>query len=504
MNAFAAAHRRPAISGAFTACALAALASCGGGGAVDDTSPYTTDNSTARGTLVRNPPERVASWSAPVIADLLKALDNGDSLAAAAKDPVCDIDFHDLEYETVGVHDETAQVSGVLMVPKGSASACTGAKPIVLYAHGTSAERSYNLAAVSNTKNPAWTESLEVAAIFAAQGYIVIAPNYVGYDTSSLSYHPYLNADQQSKDMIDALTAARKALGHVAASTTVDNGELFVTGYSQGGHVAMATVRALQAAGQTVTAAAPMSGPYALLAFVDSVVMGHVGLSATEFMPLLTTSWQLSYGNLYSTTSDFYEDQYATGIESLLPSANSFDELVSAGKLPASALFSSNTPSTGDATLNDALAEPSDPVYSQGFGTPNLVRNSVRISYGRDALDNPDGARTSPQTVGVPPAANPTHPLRIAAKANDLRNWTPTSPMLLCGGHADPTVDFSLNTLVMQSYWSGLPSGQVAVLDIDSAVDGSSDPYGPSKRGFAAVKSILQKTGGDSSVRKNY
>jgi hypothetical protein len=48
--------------------------------------------------------------------------------------------------------------------------------------------------------------------MFAAEGYIVVAPNYVGYDTSTLGYHPYLNADQQSKDMIDALTAARSAL----------------------------------------------------------------------------------------------------------------------------------------------------------------------------------------------------------------------------------------------------------------------------------------------------
>ena len=56
------------------------------------------------------------------------------------------------------------------------------------------------------------TEGALIAAMFAAQGYIVVAPNYAGYDTSTLAYHPYLNADQQSKDMMDALTAARTAL----------------------------------------------------------------------------------------------------------------------------------------------------------------------------------------------------------------------------------------------------------------------------------------------------
>ena len=27
--------------------------------------------------------------------------------------------------------------------------------------------------------------------MFAAQGYIVVAPNYAGYDISTLGYHPY-------------------------------------------------------------------------------------------------------------------------------------------------------------------------------------------------------------------------------------------------------------------------------------------------------------------------
>ncbi len=79
----------------------------------------------------------------------------------------------------------------------------------------------------------------------------MVAPNYAGYDSSTLDYHPYLNADQQSKDMIDALTAARTALPHTMTTSTTDGGKLFITGYSQGGHVAMATHRAMQAAGMT-------------------------------------------------------------------------------------------------------------------------------------------------------------------------------------------------------------------------------------------------------------
>ena len=39
-----------------------------------------------------------------------------------------------------------------------------------------------------------------MAALFASQGYIVVAPDYVGYNGSTLPYHPYLVADQQSKE----------------------------------------------------------------------------------------------------------------------------------------------------------------------------------------------------------------------------------------------------------------------------------------------------------------
>jgi hypothetical protein len=139
-----------------------------------------------------------------------------------------------------------------------------------LYAHGTTTDRAFNIANMQNA------ETLLLAALFASQGYVVVAPNYAGYDTSTLAYHPYLIADQQSKDMIDALKAARTALPLASATLTKDSGQLFITGYSQGGYVAMATHRAMQTAGMKVTASVPMSGPYALAAFVDAVFYGEV------------------------------------------------------------------------------------------------------------------------------------------------------------------------------------------------------------------------------------
>jgi pimeloyl-ACP methyl ester carboxylesterase len=335
--------------------------------------------------------------------------------------------------------------------------------------------------------------------VFAAEGYIVVAPNYVGYDTSTLGYHPYLNGDQQSSDMIDALTAARSALPTANAPDTTDGGQLLVTGYSQGGYVAMATHRALQEAGDTVTASAPMSGPYALSAASDAVFQGRVTGGSPVNLTLLITSYQNAYGNLYSSTTDVYEAQYATDIETLLPSTTPLSELEDQGKLPDTALFSSTPPDPAYADMTPATT-PSNlaPVFATGFGTDHLLTNDFRLAYLQDADSNPDGGFPT-LSDGLPPA-NPEQPLRQALKTNDQRAWTPTSPMLLCAGNADPTVLY-LNTELMQNYWSSATT--VTVLDIDSAV-ASDDPYEAQKTEFAAAKELVDLIGGDAEVLEKY
>lgn len=83
-----------------------------------------------------------------------------------------------------------------------------------------------------------------------------------------------------------------------------------------------------------------------------------------------------------------------------------------------------------------------------------------------------------------------TNTLRQALKLNDLRNWSPAAPELLCGGNHDPTV-FYLNTRLMQDYWTAnVPSASLTALDVDSAAT-SGDPYADLKNGFAAAKALV-------------
>lgn len=468
---------------------LLLLSACGGGSKDSGSGsmpPPMAPSQPQRGELLKTPPARLASYSTTDLLGILGANDVGKELLTLAYTPKCSIDVYQLSYETVGARNEAATASGALMIPTGSDAACQGPLPIVVYAHGTNADKTFNIAALKNSND---TEGVLLAAVFAARGYIVVAPNYAGYDTSDLPYHPYLNADQQSKEMLDVVTAARSALPVSSAPNVTSNSKLFVTGYSQGGFVAMATQKAMQAAGMTVTAAAPMSGSYALAAFGDAIFMGRVNTSATLNFTLLVASYQHAYGNIYTNATDVFEAQYAANIASLLPSATPISALYAAGDLPKDVIFSSTPPAPEFAAITPATTPASlAPIFAMGFGSPDLVTNAYRLNYLRDAQAAPDGSFPTVST-GIP-AASPTNTLRQALKTNDLRNWSPTAPVLLCAGDQDPTV-FYLNTQLMQAYWTtNVPVAPVTVLDVDSAV-ASGDPYASLKNGFSAAKALV-------------
>jgi hypothetical protein len=457
----------------------ALLLACGGGsGRMSASAP----SAPPRGTLLQSPPDLLSTLKA---SDLLLELNTSANLQllSLSGPPVCDILTYHIEYSTVGGANEPTTASAALMVPTGFGANCTGKRPILLYAHGTTTDRAFDMTDMSNA------ETLSLAALFASQGYIVVAPNYAGYDTSTLPYTPYLIADQQSKDMIDALTAARVALPFASVTLTKDSGQLFITGYSQGGFVAMATHRAMQAAGMTVTASAPMSGPYALAAFVDAVFYGEVNGDGPVSATLLLTAYQNAYGNIYANAADVFASQYAIGIDSLLPSTTPRSQLYAQGKLPEFALFSSTPPAPAFA----AITPPSTPanlaaVFALGFGAGNLLQNSYRLSYLQDAQAHPDGGFPT-VTTGIA-AASPALPWRQALQMNDLRNWVPAAPLLLCGGSADPLV-FWFNTQLMQNYWASNPSAApISVLDLESAVS-TNDPYGTYKQDFAIAKALV-------------
>jgi pimeloyl-ACP methyl ester carboxylesterase len=379
-----------------------------------------------------------------------------DALREVVGQPRCTITAYSVRYNTIGGRGEATDASAAIMTPTGKDPVCKGERPILLYAHGTSIARDHNMARLRG-------ESQLVAALFAAQGFIVVAPNYAGYEGSSLPYHPYLNAEQQSADMIDALRASRVALSRLKQGYSQ---QLFIAGYSQGGFVALATQRAIQQQYSNefkVTAAAGLSGPYALAQFSDTVFSGNPNAGITVYLPLIATSAQRAGAAIYATPQELYESQYASGIESLLPGSMTRSDLFKRGKLPTHALFAA-----------DSL--PQSEGAEEYFANPHLVRTSYRDAYLQDMASFPCN--------GDPGAGCASHNnLRKWMLKNDLRNYRPQSPLLLCGGAADPAVPFS-NATAAAAYFE--TTGSPATL-LDLEAQTQNDIFTPIRHSFARV-----------------
>ncbi|KQV90795.1 hypothetical protein ASD15_01610 [Massilia sp. Root351] len=422
-----------------------------------------------RGTLLAGPAvvpidlvtDKVDKLEAALLRTLLE---RRDGLLAVTGEPRCTIAVHSLRYQTVGGQGEPADAGGVIMLPSGADPQCSGPRPVLLYAHGTVLDKTFSMARLNG-------EARLVASMFAAQGYIVVAPDYAGYGNSSLPYHPYLNAEQQAGDMVDALRAARTAYAVLGAKASA---QLFLTGYSQGGFVALATQRAIQlhhADEFTVTATAALSGPYALVRMADGIFSGRPNTGVTSYLPLLTTSGQRAGAALYAAPEDLYEARYASGIESLLPNKVRLDDLVRKGRLPkGGALFARDSqPQAADA--------------SAFFADSNLVRTSYRNAYLQDMASNP-----CERDPAEPLACAPQHNLRKWMQKNDLRTFTPTSPLMLCGAGKDPVVPFA-NAVATHAYFAA--HGAAAVL-VDLETPLPDDPYLPFKQGFARERDTMR------------
>ncbi|MFA7664489.1 MAG: lipase family protein [Burkholderiaceae bacterium] len=380
-------HRGLRPTGVLRAAALVALAAvltaCGG-------------DSRERGEVASVTPTAAFSV-AEVDASVAQQPGLGQLIGAPSQ---CGVAQHQLVYESVDPRGRGARASAGLLIPTG----CQGPFPVLVYHHGTTVFRAFTMS------DPANTEAGLQRAMFAAQGYVVVMPDYLGYGESDLGYHPYLQAENTAAVSIDALRAARTALAERGVPLS---DKLFLSGYSQGGHAAMATHRAIErdhADEFPITASAPMAGPYALEeTFVSG--MANPGQGASLFAALTYTSYQKSWGDIYASAQDAFQAPWADTIEDLLPGTSSTTELITSGKLPL-------------------------------------------------AIGGPGGLLTDSFLALF---ADPDSSVRRRLADNSLLDWAPKGPMMLCSGARDPVVTFA-NTITATGYFA---SRGVTVTPVD-------------------------------------
>jgi pimeloyl-ACP methyl ester carboxylesterase len=358
-----------------------------------------------------------------VLATVTKAQLDASGLIGLSGAAKCDVKVVPLNYVTPGAKGEASNASGVLLLPTGPD--CTAAAPLVAYAKGTDVQKTRTLA------NPTDSETGLLAAMYAGQGYAVVATDYLGFAKSGYSYHPYLHAASEATSVIDSIRAARNAAKVLGSSL---NGKVMLTGYSQGGHSSMAAHREIEKnlSGEiNVVAGAHLAGPYNLS---GSIASGAAIAGYQFFVPYFITAWQKVYGNLYSSVTAAFKTPYSGWIETLLPSSTlNYTTLVT------------NGPAAGQFWLPGALGQ-----------TPAQARDELfQAAFIADLTTNPT-----------------TNPVVAAAKQNDLLDWSPKSKVLLCGGSGDPTVPPALHQAVMKAAFDAKGLTNVTSVDVNPYIEG--------------------------------
>ncbi|MCX8109248.1 MAG: hypothetical protein N3G20_10635 [Verrucomicrobiae bacterium] len=281
-----------------------------------------------------------------------------------------DVDVYKLLYQTIDPVGAPTFASGALVIPKSAGVTW----PLLSYQHGTVARKDEAPSAVGSSEQ--W-----LGVIFAACGYVTALPDYLGLGDSP-GIQLYHHASSEATAAVDMLRATRT---FCATKGILLNNQLFLAGYSQGGHATMALHRELEEYHSRefgLTASAPMAGAYDLSGVTTEDALSGRPMPNPHYFALLFAGYQSVY-RLSASLADILAPPYDTLLPPLLDGYHSGSE------------------------INSIM--------------PRDITKVLRPDY-LERLRR-----------------DPNHPLRLALKDNDLYRWTPRAPMRLyhCAGDSD-------------------------------------------------------------------
>ena len=285
--------------------------------------------------------------------------------------PVHGVTLYRLTYRTLDFRGDATVASGAVAVPDDLQEPA----PLLSFHHGT---------VVARDRVPS-VEGFDLISMgLGSSGYVTVLPDYLGLGVSE-GLHPYMHAESSSNAVVDMLRAAREmCLQHNIELSD----QLFLMGYSEGGYVTMAVHQALEEhhTGEfTVTASAPMAGPYNLSVVMVDQILEEVTYPSPGYLPYTLLSYDMVY-DVYDELGEVFNPKYIEVVESLFDGTHSLRE------------------------INRRL-----PAVPRELLTPSFT----------EALQS-----------------NEQHPLRLALKENDVHNWKPVAPMRLFHCVDDDQVSF--------------------------------------------------------------
>jgi hypothetical protein len=307
-----------------------------------------------------------------------------DSLLSAAGDlspdlmqkivhPNYDVNAYKIIYSTTDLQGAETEASGALFIPDNPEAA----KPLVAYLHGTLTRDQDAPSGLTGTETI-------IGWMFAMNGYLTILPDYLGMGEGP-GLHPYLHKQSEASATVDMIKASLAFLQQEGIPFIND---LYLCGYSQGGHAAVATQQYIESLATPVVNLKiniAGSGPYYLSHIQKKFTFANDTYESPCFMPYLLMSYQAAYGNLYSSSSQVFVYPYDEFISSW------FDGSLTLGEI--------------DALLPVTWKTMFQPAYLNGI------------------------------------ANNYFHPANRAFRANDLVRWKPKTKLRLYYTTADELVD---------------------------------------------------------------
>jgi len=314
------------------------------------------------------------------------------------------VNLYKVVYSTPDVNGDPSLASGLLCVP----DVLTKKYPVLCYQHGTSSDRED----VPSRLNG----EADLPILFCGMGYLTVAPDYLGLGDSP-GYHPYVHAETEASAGVDMIRAGREFAQQEGVAF---NEQIFVTGYSQGGHAAMALHRKLETELSSefqVAAASPMSGPYSIGEVMRELILQEEVYYFPAYIPNTIVGYQTAYGNLYNELTDVFKPEYAALIQKYI------DEEVDLFNLNLGLIFALQT--------------------QEGASIP------VKMMY---------------QAVVDSVMSDSLHPINLALKDNNVYDWAPQAPTRLVYCMNDDQVPFE-NALLAESVMQANGAAEVIAYD---------------------------------------
>jgi len=211
-----------------------------------------------------------------------------------------------ITYKTKNTDGREITASGALILP-----VTTAAVSLVSVQHGTITN---DEEAPSTFKGGA---DASLNTLFSSLGYIISAPDYIGYGASKDLPHPYEHRASLASASLDMLRAAKEFLkGQNAVKW---NNKVYIAGYSEGGFASMAMQKMMEEGAATefdLRASSLGAGAYDKTAFmkylINTKTHGIAGFNRSYLWVTLT--YDRVYG-LNRRKSAYFKEPFATQIQ---------------------------------------------------------------------------------------------------------------------------------------------------------------------------------------------